>query len=70
MTRGGCIKEEFSSDIRFWIEEGFSVEAVFIREMRTSDEEIVERGFSNKGIPGKKALWDKKSASDSTSLFF
>lgn len=34
------------------------------------DKKVVERQFSDREVLGKKAFWDKKSASNSTSLFF
>ena len=66
-----CIKEEFPSDMGFWVREGLSLEVVFVEKMGTSDkDEVVERRFSGRKMPDKETFWDKESVSDSTSLSF
>lgn len=56
LTSKECVKEEFSSDIGFWVEERFSVEVAFVEEIGTSDEEVVERRFLGREVPSKKVL--------------
>lgn len=70
MRGGECVKEEFLSNMRFWVEDRLLVEAAFIGEIGTLDEEVVERRFLGKRVPGKEAVWDKKLVFDFTSLFF
>ena len=70
LTGGECVKEKFLSDMGFWVREGLLVKVAFVGKMGTLDKEVVERRFSDKGVLGKEAFWDKKSASDSTSLSF
>lgn len=45
MTGRECVKEKFLSDMRFWVNEKFSVEVAFVRKMGTSDKKVVEREF-------------------------
>ena len=65
-----CVKEKFVSNIRFSVKEEFSVETVFIKKIRTLNKKVIEKKFSNKGMPRKKAFFDKKLVSNSISLSF
>lgn len=69
--RRRCIKEKLLNDIGFLIKELFPVEAIFVGEKGTSDEEkVVERGFLDKKVLDKEERWDRKSVFDTTSLLF
>lgn len=68
-SEGKCVKEEFSSNMAFPVEEEFSIKAAFVEERGTLDKKkVVEGGFSGKGgffgkarfsyrgVPNKKNL--------------
>lgn len=49
-----CKKKKFLSNIGFWVKKRFSIEVVFIKQMRTSDEKVVEKKFSSRKMLDKK----------------
>ena len=64
------IKEEFLSDIRFWVKKRLLVKVAFIEKIGIADKEVVEKQFLGKEVLGKEVFWDKKSAFDFISWSF
>lgn len=54
----------------FWVRKRSLIESTFIEEICNFGEEVVEKGFLNKRVLDKKALWDKKLVFNFLFLFF
>lgn len=51
-----CVKKKFLSNIGFWVKKRFLIEVIFVKQMGTSNEKVVEKKFSSRKIPDKKTF--------------